>query len=236
MVDQLTISQLNKIGERLRQNLATDEDLRSLDKYISSFTPAFDYVFENLTKLGLNPGGRSHKTTQSIVAKLNRERTRLSKMQDIAGCRIEVQNRIEQDRIAAKLRAEYAGAHNQDRRVRPSHGYRAVHLLVQIFGHPIEIQIRTTLQHAWASTAERLADDFGDIGIKYGGGPENIRESLSRLSEMIADFESIEAEYLDFRPQQNQEERFSLLAEKLQAQKARLRKLCENTMIISERR
>ena len=53
---------------------------------------------------------------------------------------------------------------------------------------------------------------------------------------MIADFESIEAEYLDFRPQQNQEERFSLLAEKLQAQKARLRKLCENTMIISERR
>jgi len=135
-----TISQLNKIGERLRKGRATDDYLRQLDVYVSSFAPAFDHVFDALTKAGLNPGGRSHKTTLSIVAKLNRERTRLSKMQDIAGCRVEVHNRIEQDDLTAKLVAEYPGAVLQDRRERPSHGYRAVHLIVQVLGHPIEFK------------------------------------------------------------------------------------------------
>jgi ppGpp synthetase/RelA/SpoT-type nucleotidyltranferase len=39
----------------------------------------------------------------SIVAKLERDKTRLSTMQDIAGCRIEVANIIEQDTVVKQI-------------------------------------------------------------------------------------------------------------------------------------
>jgi len=228
MPGQLTISQLNKIGERLRKDRATDDDLRLLDTYISSFTEAFDEVFATLSRTGLNPGGRPHKTTASIIAKLNREKTRLSTMQDIAGCRVEVQNRVEQDAVATNLQSYYPGASLQDRRKRPSHGYRAVHLIVKVLEHPIEIQIRTSLQHAWASATEKLADKFDDISIKYGGGPRNIRSFLIDLSGVIADFESIEAEYVSDR------EPIARVTKHLESQKYDLKRLCEQIIITLE--
>jgi hypothetical protein len=67
----LSISQLNKLGERLRKKVASEEDLRSLNEFALSFQPAYDEVFATLSKWGLNPGGRPQKTTLSIVAKLN---------------------------------------------------------------------------------------------------------------------------------------------------------------------
>jgi ppGpp synthetase/RelA/SpoT-type nucleotidyltranferase len=32
-----------------------------------------------------------------------------------------------------------------DRRINPSHGYRAVHIIAKVSGMPIEIQVRTSL-------------------------------------------------------------------------------------------
>jgi hypothetical protein len=179
MADGLTKSQLNRIGERLRKNIATEDDVRRLDEYRISFMPAFQKVFDALTAMGLRPGGRPQKTTPSIVAKLNREKTRLSTMQDIAGCRIEVPNRFEQDRIIIELAMRYPDAEVQDRRIRPSYGYRAVHVIVTVEAKPVEIQIRTELQHNWALVTEKLADVI-DQQIKYGGGPADIQELLGQ--------------------------------------------------------
>lgn len=61
MAEALTISQLNKIGERLRKNLGTEEDLRKLDEFRVSFEPAYQKVFAELSRLGLNPGGRPNR-------------------------------------------------------------------------------------------------------------------------------------------------------------------------------
>lgn len=58
----------------------------------------------------------------------------------------------------------------KDRRAEPSHGYRAVHVLVCVDGVRIEIQIRTLAQHMWANMMERLADRLGRQ-IRYGGAP-----------------------------------------------------------------
>ncbi len=66
MAEILTISQLNKIGERLRKNIGTEEDLRILDEFRVSFEPAYQEVFAALVSMGHNPGGRPQKTTQSI--------------------------------------------------------------------------------------------------------------------------------------------------------------------------
>lgn len=189
----LTKSQLNKIGERLRKNTATEDDVRRLDEYRISFMPAFQKVYDELTAMGLRPGGRPQKTTPSIVAKLNREKTRLSTMQDIAGCRLEVLNRFEQDHITIELAMRYPGAEVQDRRIKPSHGYRAVHVIVTIETKPVEIQIRTQLQHNWALVTEKLADVI-DHQIKYGGGPADVQALLNQISERIALLE--QQEYL----------------------------------------
>lgn len=187
----MTISQLNKIGERLRKNLATEDDLRLLDEFRVSFQLAYDEVFAELSRMGLNPGGRPQKTTLSIIAKLNRERTRLSRMQDIAGCRVVVDNMFEQDRVIDDLKARWPDALVYDRRVKPSHGYRAVHVVVTIKEHPVEIQVRTSLQHSWASATEKLSDVF-DPEIKYGGGPQTLQDHLINISQSCASLEQVE--------------------------------------------
>ena len=75
-----------------------------------------------------------------------------------------------------------------DRRQQPSHGYRAVHVIVHYGGKMVEIQIRTVLQHFWAERSEKFSDVL-DPAIKYGGGGENVRRILSRLSSAIAEQE-----------------------------------------------
>jgi len=165
--------------------------MRALDTFRLSFAAACDQASHELKKLGLKPVSRPAKSTASIIAKLNRERGRLSKMQDIAGCRVEVDNIAQQDRVVQDIIAKFPDAVEYDRRQKPSHGYRAVHLVVDINGFLVEIQVRTSLQHGWASAVESLADRI-DPDIKYGGGPEFARDVLIKASDAVAKFERIE--------------------------------------------
>jgi ppGpp synthetase/RelA/SpoT-type nucleotidyltranferase len=71
-----------------------------------------------------------------------------------------------------------------DRRQRPTHGYRAVHVIATLHGKSIEIQIRTRLQDLWAQLSEKMADEVGR-DLKYGGGPGEERRQLALLSEAI---------------------------------------------------
>ena len=100
---------------------------------------------------------------------------RLTQVQDIAGCRVIVSDILEQDRVVGSL---LFGAFNDarivDRREEPSYGYRAVHIVVEMFGKVVEIQVRTTFQHMWAEISEKYADLYGS-DVKYGGGTEDIR-------------------------------------------------------------
>lgn len=59
-----------------------------------------------------------------------------------------------------------------DRRETPSHGYRAVHIIVFPDGVPVEIQLRTKLQDSWAQITEKLGDAWGR-GLRYGLGPDD---------------------------------------------------------------
>ena len=142
MAEKLTVSQLNKLGERLRKDPDNKEALLLLETFRLSFTPAYDRVFGQLRELGLDPAGRPAKSTQSIIAKLTRLRTRLSRMQDISGCRLEVENIPQQDRVAGQIAKLYPEAQIDDLRVKPSHGYRAVHVIVKVVGFPVEIQVQ----------------------------------------------------------------------------------------------
>lgn len=189
----MSASQVDRLGERLRTAPLTEEDRALLLEFRASFFPAYQEVFGKVRgELHIVPSGRPEKTPDSIIAKLRRSRTRLSRMQDIAGCRIVVGDRWAQAHVAERL-----GALFPDGRVRPtdpkrSHGYRAVHVVVEAHGRVIEIQVRTTLQHLWAMAVERLVDMYG-VDFKHGSDAridgEFVLRRLKRASDGLDEIE-----------------------------------------------
>ena len=194
MTLSLTKAQVDRLGERLKKGNPSDEDVQTLDAYRRTFADAHQHVMSVLhDDLRLEPAGRSAKTTKSIVDKLQRESARLSQIQDIAGCRVVVPGIQEQDHLVSRIGATLQGEHVFDRRVKPSHGYRAVHVVVTVAGRAVEIQVRTVLQHLWAELSEKLSDVLG-ISVKYGGGPSYVRPLLHRASQTVAEIEGAERE------------------------------------------
>jgi hypothetical protein len=168
---QLSNRQIDRLGDRLRRSDPTAEDLELLGQVGELYAGALAEVLGVLTDLGLEPGGRL-KTVGTLVDKLRRmPELPLSKMQDIAGARVVGgMTREEQDRLVEQITARFGRYRVKDRRAEPSYGYRAVHVIVKVQGHPVEIQVRTYLQDLWAQIVERLADAWGR-GIRYGEPP-----------------------------------------------------------------
>jgi GTP pyrophosphokinase len=190
---QASKTQIDRLGDRLKKGAFEKSDLILLDSYRRSFGPAYETVVQTIRDtLELEPSGRPAKSTNSLIEKLKRESIRLTQVQDIAGCRVVVPDIVQQDIVVGSL---LGGAFHEarlvDRREEPSYGYRAVHMVVEIFGKMVEIQVRTTFQHIWAEISEKYADLYG-TDIKYGGGTEEIRRLLETLSKYIATYEDLE--------------------------------------------
>lgn len=175
----------------------SEEDLRLLDEYRRSFFVTYDSITTAIVQtLGLKPTGRPAKSTTSVSDKLRRESIRLTQIQDIAGCRLVVDNVEAQDRTIQQLRDLFPRTTTSDRRATPSHGYRAVHVIVSSNDVLVEIQVRTALQHAWAELSEKLSDVV-DPAVKYGGGPEHVRSVLDKSAALIAQLEEMEGRVSD---------------------------------------
>jgi putative GTP pyrophosphokinase len=185
-------SEIDRLGDRLRVS-DTPDDRQMLDMYCRTFVKAYEIVLRQIyVTHGFNKVGRRRaKSHGAIVDKLKWESIRLSQMQDIAGCRIVVPDVAHQNALLEKLRVSFSEVEISDRREKPSHGYCAVHLLVQIENRCVEIQIRTQLQALWAELSEKLVYKFG-IAIKYGGGVAGVQHQLKSLSKAIHVMEMIE--------------------------------------------
>lgn len=187
----LSKAQVDRLGERLRRGDVSDEDIQLLDTYRTSFADPYAFVFGILRdQLALAPTGRE-KTTKSIIDKLRRESVRLSQIQDVAGCRVVVPSIMLQDQTVQALGSRFSDAVVVDRRVRPSHGYRAVHLILPVRDRQVEVQVRTTLQQRWAELSEKLSDALG-IAVKYGGGSLAVQKLLAQTSEISQEVERLE--------------------------------------------
>jgi len=186
----LTSAAVDQLGGRLRIAMSVD-DLRLLDQYRREFREDYETVVAVVRdQLGLVPSGRPAKSTAAILDKLKRSTMRLSQMQDVAGCRVVVSDVRAQDDAVGRLTTLLSATTVFDRRDKPSHGYRAVHVVARPRGRPIEIQVRTELQHSWAELSEKWADSFG-VAVKYGGGPKEIRTMLDGVSDLVANFEGV---------------------------------------------
>jgi putative GTP pyrophosphokinase len=175
----LSNTKIDELGDRIRAHEPTAEDLTLLDQWRLTFAPSLREITERLhAKVLAFFTVRAAKSTDSIVAKLRRQPTlRLSQMQDIAGLRFVVPRWYHQEERIELLSAVLDVQHVDDRRNRPDHGYRAVHLIARSLNRPVEVQVRTELQHKWAEVCERTADLLGP-SVKYGGGPDSVRDAL----------------------------------------------------------
>lgn len=222
----LSNTQIDRLGDRLREASLTESDLRLLDDYRRSFRKAYETVVRTIREgLQLEPSGRPAKSTGALVEKLRRESIRLSQMQDITGCRVVVADLAEQERAVASLRGVFPGSSVIDRRADPSHGYRAVHVIVRCSGKLVEIQIRTSLQHLWAEISEKLSDLF-DPNIKYGGGDDKTRRVLATVSVSVLKLETLQQsiELIANREEQHVGEQIQQEVRELQEQVVRTNK------------
>ncbi len=186
----LSRAAVDQLGDRLRVQV-TETDLRLLDQHRRTFRADYDHVVAVLrSEIGIEVSGRPAKSTAAIVDKLKRSSMRLSQMQDIAGCRTVVADVAQQDQLVSLIEGKFPCVVS-DRRLQPSHGYRAVHVVVRSGRLPIEVQVRTRLQHLWAEISEKFADEFG-IEVKYGGGQPDVREALDETSSLVARIERLE--------------------------------------------
>lgn len=197
LASQISKTQIDKLGDRLKEGNITEADLRLLDEYRRSFAEVYETVVGMIRNdLALEPTGRPAKSTTSISDKLRRERIRLTQIQDIAGCRLVVADIQTQDDVVRSLNNLFDQVSTVDRRKQPSHGYRAVHVIVKHAGTMVEIQVRSALQHLWAEISEKLSDVV-DPKIKYGGGDPSAMKLLLKASEIVTTDETNESKLAD---------------------------------------
>lgn len=123
------------------------------------------------------------KRTPSIISKLRREGDmKLDRMEDIAGCRIVVENKNDVYEVRSKIvggRTRNTLRRERDYIVNPKDsGYRGIHLIYQYNGkksaytrHSVELQIRSKVQHSWA-TAVEVVGTFTGQALKASMGRE----------------------------------------------------------------
>jgi len=200
--DDLSGSQLEKLGDRLRDGPLTLTDLHQLRRYTETLEPFAEKTFTQVRSLNVEAAGlrmaqitrRNLKTLRSIVAKLRRQSTTLPQIQDLVGCRIVVPDVVDQDLWMKALKQVFFDSNVIDRRASPQHGYRAVHIVVREGKFRFEIQLRTLLQDRWANVVEKIDDRFR-LTLKYGTGDPAVMGRLQRASESIADVEAFQRCY-----------------------------------------
>jgi hypothetical protein len=187
-------SKIDRLGERLvGTESPSDDDMEMLQRVRLAYDqPMVMTKGRLLDRLGLHATDRL-KTENTIIEKVRRK-TRLSSMQDIAGLRIvEDVGLVEQDELVGLISGVFPGAKVVDRRDKPMHGYRAVHVIPRVEGLPVEVQVRTLPQDGWAQLFERLADMWGRQ-IRYGeppDGPDEIFISTEEGGEQLTRAEMV---------------------------------------------
>ena len=189
----LSPSSIDALGRRIAKGAPSAADVATLSAIQRERAGALDAVSDVLRRaFGTQPRfGRTAlaitprvKTPTSLIEELRR-RTSLSAVLDIVGVRIVgAMNLKEQDVFTAKILELLPDSKVVDHRRKPVNGYRAVHVVARYSGVPVELQIRTRHQHAWAESTERLADAWGR-GILHGrppgGGPALVAKRSDAL-------------------------------------------------------
>lgn len=197
-------SQLRKLGESLLDRCAPPEGCPEYGAVMLWHNDLASEVVDLLqnTQWAYRPAGQfaitaRSKTVDTLIQKLQRSASKLDRVQDLAGVRIDAEmNLTTQTRLADEI-ARHFGADRatvKDLREQPHSGYRAVHLWLVLPAGRVEVQIRTIFQSEWANVYEGIADLVGR-GIRYDEeNPDpDVRAIVAKMHEMSAQIAHDEA-------------------------------------------
>lgn len=200
---RLSRSRVDQAGERLRGHKTEPLDpfsLRAEFEIVSRFRSEWAEPPRPLVKVIM--GVTSMASTAQVSAKISQRlkrvprivnkltrypKSRLTQMQDIGGCRALVSGLTElmrlHERIAAVWAADIVRTDDYLANPKPS-GYRAIHVVVRRDDHLVEVQLRTSLQHAWATAVEQTEARLGQLFREDEAG--EVADRLRDLAEVFA--------------------------------------------------
>ena len=232
-------SETDKAGIILCDELSSKEDKNKALEILSSWRAAHSYpmhifkkrlknISEKIDKNSLS--AQRLKRVPSIIKKLNRRYSgnnptmKLTQMQDIAGCRIVMPNIMLTKKIYkeyyVKSDLKHKKINEKNYILNPKKdGYRSIHLIYRYYsdkgkkeynGLLVEVQIRSKLQHLWATAVETV-DFFTRQAIKSNEGEEEWSSFFKLVSSAFAKFENCPT--IAETPE-NEKELYSLIKEK----------------------
>jgi putative GTP pyrophosphokinase len=204
-------SQVNRAGEILAERVvAPDDEQFWASLVLANWRACHAYpmnTFQATLRMKLKTIDQSAivaqrlKRAPSIVLKLQRfEGMRLARMQDIGGLRAVVGSiarvrKLEEAYRDGQFKHELAGSKNYIDEPKED-GYRSIHLVYryrndrapEYDGLSLELQLRTRIQHAWATAVETMGTFLGQA-LKSGQGDGAWRGFFTTASAGLTLFE-----------------------------------------------
>ena len=211
-------NEINKAGAILKNKKSSEEEINKAIEVLNNWRAIHSYPLHIFQMTLRNVSKKEDKDSlisqrlkraTSIINKLNRKyegrepSMQLSQMQDIAGCRAIVKN----VGIAKKIDTDYYLRGNlKHKRVGKKdyidfpkkEGYRGLHVIYEYKsdkgktdynGLRVEVQIRSRLQHLWATAVETV-DFFTRQAIKFNEGRPDWTDFFKLVSSAFAIIEN----------------------------------------------
>ncbi len=199
-------SRVNHAGQAIRDGNFTETDVYILDEWRAAHRPVLN-TFQAILRMRTHGTdiavAQRHKRKSTIIGKLQRYRDmQLSRMDDVAGCRLIF--RTVEDLYSFRADFHKARFHHERRNEidkydyikRPkSTGYRGIHDVYSYdvnseVGRPfkgllVEIQYRTLIQHAWATSVEVIGF-ITESQPKFQAGDRRYERAMALASEILA--------------------------------------------------
>jgi ppGpp synthetase/RelA/SpoT-type nucleotidyltranferase len=208
----MTRSQIKKAGKILKEKENhTKEDVESAENTLTYWRTVHGKVINEFYQIVLTEVEKINKNatvvqrlkrSPSIIAKLKRfPQMQLTTMQDIGGIRA-IMNDLKEVELLRESLKKYGKEHefinyfNYITEPKES-GYRSIHLVYRYSspnepetdGLLVEIQIRTKLQHSWATAVETMSA-FLETNLKIGEGQPKWKKYFALTSSAFSYLEN----------------------------------------------
>lgn len=199
-------SRVNRAGAAIRAGTEGLDDLLVVETWRAAHRGVlntFQAILRNRARGKQMVVAQRHKRAHTIFNKLQRlPKMELSRMDDIAGCRLIFRNEDELRDFRSRLHAAHF-SHNRRNaddkydyiKCPKSTGYRGIHDIYEydvnseagknLKGLYIELQFRTAIQHAWATAVEMIGV-ISDNHPKFQQGDKRYEEIMTFASEILS--------------------------------------------------